>query len=36
MGCEACSTKCPSAAITLNLEDAEELAPMDLKELMKK
>lgn len=36
MGCEACATKCPAAAITPALEDAEILAPMDLSQLMKK
>lgn len=35
MGCEACAASCPTEAITLELENAEVLAPMDLKELMK-
>lgn len=36
MGCEACATKCTAKAITLKLEDAEKLAPMNLKKLIKK
>ncbi|NLV86057.1 MAG: 4Fe-4S binding protein [Clostridiales bacterium] len=35
MGCEACASLCPSGAISLELEDGEKLAPMDLKELIK-
>lgn len=36
MGCEACATKCPADAITLKLKNANELAPLDLKNLMNK